>query len=152
MRRSRVRFLPPAPSYKNKKNDMPVCKNCLTEFKHKKNTFNLYCNNKCQQDLTFRIRYGNWLKGVIEHRSPFLRRCLLERDGDKCSVCKINEWNDKPLKLELEHKDGDSSNNLGYNLCLICPNCHSQTPTYKGANRGHGRHSRRLRYHQGKSY
>jgi hypothetical protein len=25
------------------------------------------------------------------------------------------------------------------NLRLICPNCHSLTPNYRGANRGHGR-------------
>lgn len=131
---------------------MPICKNCSTEFKHKRNTFDYFCNNKCQQEYTFNIRYQNWINGNIEHSSKFLKRVLIKKNGNYCSVCGINEWNEKPLKLELEHKDGDSSNDNEYNLCLICPNCHSQTTTYKGANKGRGRHSRRMRYQQGKSF
>lgn len=37
-----------------------------------------------------------------------------------------------PLVLQVEHKDGDRLNNLLSNLCFLCPNCHSQTPTYGG--------------------
>ncbi|HVY53532.1 MAG TPA: HNH endonuclease, partial [Gammaproteobacteria bacterium] len=69
-----------------------------------------------------------------------------------CTECKITEWNGKSITLELEHKDGDSGNNKPENLCLNCPNCHSQTSTYKSKNRGNGRHSRRKRYKEGKSY
>ena len=54
--------------------------------------------------------------------------------------------------MELEHKDGNSSNNSLDNVCLLCPNCHSQTDTYKNKNKGNGRHYRRLRYSEGKSY
>jgi len=32
--------------------------------------------------------------------------------------------------------DGDADNNSYENLRLICPNCHAQTETYKGANVG----------------
>lgn len=34
------------------------------------------------------------------------------------------------LTLQLDHIDGDNSNNLIENLRWLCPNCHSQTPTY----------------------
>ena len=66
--------------------------------------------------------------------------------------CGITEWNNKKIVLELEHKDGNSENNDLVNLELLCPNCHSQTPTYKAKNKGKGRHSRRERYKDGKSY
>lgn len=56
------------------------------------------------------------------------------------------------IPLEVEHKDGNSENNSLINLCLLCPNCHAQTPTYKSKNKGNGRHSRRQRYKDGKSY
>lgn len=72
--------------------------------------------------------------------------------GNKCDTCGIDSWNYKEIVLEVEHKDGNSENNSYGNVCLICPNCHSQTPTYKGANRGNGRHYRRVRYKEGKSY
>ena len=34
-------------------------------------------------------------------------------------------------------------NNKEENLILLCPNCHSLTQTYKGANRNHGRQGRK---------
>ena len=63
----------------------------------------------------------------------------------------INEQKQK-IVLELEHIDGNSDNNDLKNVCLICPNCHSQTDTYKGKNVGQGRHYRRVRYAEGKSF
>ena len=38
------------------------------------------------------------------------------------------------------------------NLRLICSNCDTLTPTYKGRNKGNGRFSRRQRYQEGKSF
>lgn len=32
--------------------------------------------------------------------------------------------------MHLDHQDGDFSNNTLQNLRLICPNCHTQTPTF----------------------
>ena len=53
----------------------------------------------------------------------------------KCDRCKnVGVWNDEPLVLQLEHKDGDHTNNELSNLCFLCPNCHSQTSTYCGKN------------------
>jgi Zn finger protein HypA/HybF involved in hydrogenase expression len=52
----------------------------------------------------------------------------------KCSECLIEQWNDKKIVLELDHIDGDSSNCKLVNLRYLCPNCHSQTNTYKGKN------------------
>jgi len=50
----------------------------------------------------------------------------------KCSICG-NEgmWNGKPLKLELHHIDGNHRNNDVNNLTFLCPNCHTQTDTYR---------------------
>lgn len=81
-----------------------------------------------------------------------IKKYLFVRDGNTCSCCKISEWQGKSIVFDLEHKDGNSDNNFEQNLCLLCPNCHSQTNTYKAKNRGNGRHSRRMRYAEGKSY
>lgn len=72
--------------------------------------------------------------------------------NNSCWTCNISEWNNKPIIFEIEHIDGNSENNKEENLSLICPNCHSQTETYKGKNVGNGRHFRKIRYQQGKSY
>lgn len=53
-----------------------------------------------------------------------------------CHECgNTGTWNKKPLSLQLEHKNGDGFDNRIENLCLLCPNCHSQTPTFAGRKR-----------------
>lgn len=47
------------------------------------------------------------------------------------------------IPLEIEHIDGNYLNNKEENLILICPNCHSLTSTYKGANIRFGRKERK---------
>ena len=43
-------------------------------------------------------------------------------------------WFDKPVTLQLEHRNGISTDNHIENLELLCPLCHSQTSTYSGRN------------------
>ena len=43
-------------------------------------------------------------------------------------------WFGKPVTLQLEHRNGNSSDNRIENLELLCPICHSQTDTYAGRN------------------
>jgi hypothetical protein len=52
-----------------------------------------------------------------------------------CSECGISEWNGKSISLELDHVDGVRTNHKLENLRLLCPNCHSQTDTYRSKNR-----------------
>lgn len=53
----------------------------------------------------------------------------------ECNECKCNGiWNDKEILLELDHIDGDKNNNIKENLRWLCPNCHSQTITYRSKN------------------
>lgn len=60
-------------------------------------------------------------------------RVIIEQDF-LCNLCKLKTWLDKPITLELEHKDGDRNNNIRENLECLCPNCHSYTPTWRGRN------------------
>jgi len=69
----------------------------------------------------------------------------------ECGWDKRNPLSNK-IPIELEHIDGNSENNMLENLKLLCPNCHSLTPTYKALNTGNGRAFRRERYKIGKSF
>ena len=65
-----------------------------------------------------------------------VRRWYLKiSDNSYCEICKCkNTWNDKPLTMILDHKNGDNHDNRIGNLRWICPNCDSQLPTYAGRN------------------
>jgi hypothetical protein len=53
---------------------------------------------------------------------------------NKCEICGIQEWNGLPINCELDHIDGNSRNHNLENLRIVCPNCHSQTETFRAKN------------------
>lgn len=67
------------------------------------------------------------------YQSHKLRKRLLRENyfEHKCYSCNLTEWMNYPITLELEHIDGDHTNNQIENLTLLCPNCHSLTPTWR---------------------
>lgn len=121
------------------------CLGCDTVFEGTEKS--KYCTLQCQQDSNLKQRVLSKTASVIS-----LKRYLIKTEGHKCWKCNNTEWNDLPITLEIEHVDGNSDNNDLENLSILCPNCHSQTPTYKAKNVGNGRHSRRKRYEDVKSY
>ncbi|WP_431314668.1 HNH endonuclease [Streptomyces murinus] len=74
-----------------------------------------------------------------------LLRCALCEVGvpERCAECGTgSEWLGEPMALEVDHIDGDWSDNRRENLWLLCPNCHTATSTWcRGGLRGHT-HSR----------
>lgn len=84
------------------------------------------------------------LEDYLSNKFPIKSHSLklrLIREGmfeHRCSVCKLTHWNELLVPLELEHRNGDSNDNSLENLCLLCPNCHAQTPTYRGKNQRRG--------------
>jgi 5-methylcytosine-specific restriction endonuclease McrA len=54
--------------------------------------------------------------------------------GTTCQSCGLASWQGEPLNLHLDHINGIKHDNRLENLRMLCPNCHSQTPTYGGRN------------------
>ena len=127
------------------------CKVCGKETHKGTSKMNIYCSNTCQGKERRHNKVLEWKSGKHVDKSV-IKRYLQETTGNFCYVCGIGDWNGKTIVLDLEHIDGNSDNNREENVALICPNCHSQTSTYKGRNKGNGRHARRERYAEGQSY
>lgn len=54
----------------------------------------------------------------------------------KCQTCGCDgEWQNGIIALEVDHIDGDNTNNEISNLRYLCPNCHALTETYRGKNK-----------------
>lgn len=47
----------------------------------------------------------------------------------KCSICKLEEWQNKPISLILDHINGNNKDDRLNNLRWVCPNCNSQLET-----------------------
>ncbi len=116
------------------------CLSCGRIFITGRNTKGLYCGNQCQFDYKYKVYLDDWVNGRVDGTksggmsvSNYIRRYLFEKYDGKCSRCgwdTPNPFTGKVI-LEIEHIDGNSMNNNEDNLDLICPNCHSLTPTYK---------------------
>jgi hypothetical protein len=88
--------------------------------------------------------YSEILVENSDYTSTFFLGRRLVKDGllqYACVVCSIREWLGAPLSLHLDHKNGNPTDNRLENLRFLCPNCHSQTPTYCGKNIGRNQHA-----------
>jgi Zn finger protein HypA/HybF involved in hydrogenase expression len=65
--------------------------------------------------------------------SKSLVRSILMKQGRgvKCETCGIESWNGQPITFEMDHINGLRMDHRLENLRFLCPNCHSQTPTFR---------------------
>lgn len=115
-----------------------------------------YCSNLCQANENYQNYIKRWKSGIedgsrgISTRcvSEHVRRYLIEKYSEKCSLC---GWNEKNLTtgkipLEIDHLNGKAEDNQEENLRIICPNCHSLSSNFRNLNKGNGRSWRTKKY------
>jgi len=119
-----------------------TCLHCSKDFKYGHSSTGKYCSSKCAGDHKSDQRKQEWLNGTSGRcERTSLRRYLSEERGYCCEVCGLSEWQGQNITLQVDHINGDSSNDKPDNVRLICPNCHSQTEFLGAANKGKGRKS-----------
>lgn len=141
------------------------CIICNLEFKTKRYS-QLCCSVSCgQKNKNIRVYKEyiiKWLNKEISGGrgeetghgcvSKHIRKYLFEKYSNSCSICKWSEINifTNTIPLEVDHINGDSTNNSQENLTLVCPNCHSLTPGHS-TNKGNGRRYFREKYYKEKN-
>jgi hypothetical protein len=90
-----------------------------------------------KKDNGTKIPISEILDGKYPQYQTNKLRIRLIKEGikkEECELCGIEDWLGKRLAFELDHVDGNSNNHLLNNLRIVCPNCHSQTETYRAKN------------------
>lgn len=131
-----------------------ICLNCKISFRPAYSSTGKYCNNKCQQEYQQNSYINEWLKGnkiggTEENVSHRIKKYLFKINNNSCSKCGWNEINKYSNKcpLQINHIDGNATNNKPFNLELLCPNCHSLTYNFGNfGNRTSSRINRKKRY------
>jgi len=127
------------------------------------NSKRLYCDS-CNHDARlidskkyWKIKFdeyiNSWKAGKISGSrgegvvSAHIRKYIFIKYESKCSECEWSKINPitNNIPLEIDHIDGDWNNHKEDNLRLLCPSCHSLTPTYKSLNNGRGRTNRKFK-------
>ena len=80
------------------------------------------------------IDVSEYLHSGKKIKTSALKKKLLKENifENKCAICGLTEWQNKPITLQLHHINGNPNDNNLTNLQLLCPNCHSQTENYCG--------------------
>jgi DNA-binding CsgD family transcriptional regulator len=111
---------------------------------------NKFCSNNCSSTHKHNASYKHFIENnddAMYHTGYYtpkgFKDFFLKEQNNKCAICGSEPiWMNKILVFVLDHIDGDCSNNKRKNLRLICPNCDSQTDTFKSKTK----HSKRRDY------
>lgn len=103
--------------------------------------YGLYKPNKPGKGIHKRSPFDIPLEQILNGQHPQyqtykLKKKLLKSGLKKneCEICGISDWCGKTLNCELDHIDGIRTNHNLSNLRILCPNCHSQTATFRSKN------------------
>jgi hypothetical protein len=115
------------------------CLNCNV----KKRGIIKYCCGSCKIEYEYKQNISLWKSGKadITRLKSYMKKYLLEKYENKCSICGWNQKHSLTGKspLHLHHKDGNWKNNSEENLTILCPNCHSLTENFGSKNKGKGK-------------
>lgn len=112
-----------------------ICKVCGNLFRRSEGGSAEHCKNCKMPPVTFETT----------ENPAVLKKFLIKERGYMCESCGLTHWLGEVIPLQLDHINGDSDNNSRINLRIMCPTCHSMTPTFGARNAGRFPNSKRLK-------
>ena len=122
----------------NKGGNCKTLKRRLTEENINFSHIKLGQNSNLGKRFNFNMSKEECLKNVFVENSTYLRSSarkyikMYNLILYECCCGLKTIWENKPLSLQLEHKNGVDNDHRLENLEWMCPNCHSQTKTFAG--------------------
>lgn len=122
-----------------------LCELPFSTFKRRATTLGVYKTNQGSKGLpkaanTKAIPLQEILEGLHPTYQTYKLKLRLYKEGLKHKICECcglqDEWQSRPIEHHLDHKNGIKTDHRWHNLQILCPNCHSQTDTYTGKNKG----------------
>lgn len=93
-----------------------------------------------QEPQQYKEKYA--IEDIFVENSPVTQKVMreyVERHqllDYHCQNCGCDgHWQNGIISLEIDHIDGNNTNNQLSNLRYLCPNCHALTETYRGKNK-----------------
>jgi len=117
-------------------------KDIAKELKTRYNTLRKYCKRykiELPQNGKGVLTVNALVKDFKGSMGTVKSQLIGKLNSKECSKCGTTKWKGKNLKMELDHINGDRHDNRIGNLQYLCPNCHSQTDTFRHKNKKHSR-------------
>lgn len=126
-------------------NTWRLCRHCGVPCRRRRDQF---CNRECETAHRTWGYVGRWLRGeetgyqaTSGDVATAVRNFIRSLNGTaacwECGWCRTHSVTGV-VPTQIDHIDGDWHNCRSENLRLLCPSCHSLTPTFGGLNKGRG--------------
>lgn len=116
------------------------CTRCSAEVSSRNKTG--FCSTECRRNTWV----DEWIAGIRSGTGKYqltewVREYVLDRAGRRCQAIDSRTGLQciEDRILQVDHIDGNWTNDRPENLRAICPTCHALTPTYGALNKGRGR-------------
>ena len=98
------------------------CLKCKNEFQRKAGNQKYCGSNKDRVGCSFANKHHWPSKSFAYDSRQYLRKKLLKAANNQCQNCGMAS--ERKYFFDVDHKDGNRTNNKVANLWVLCPNCH----------------------------
>ncbi|WP_416470226.1 HNH endonuclease [Salmonella enterica] len=97
-----------------------------TQLEHLRNVHKMWCDEQTEKLLSSEFESLSYER---------MRKRIILEQNNTCNKCNLSEWMGSAIPLEIDHINGNNTDNVRTNMEALCPNCHALTDTWRGRNK-----------------